>query len=105
MAIQDDLLAALARHIGRENGIGAAELARELGIPERRLRRLISAAIEGGAGIVGRPETGYYIPRTAEDVAEKIDLHRSRARHELRMASRLRKLVLPDLTGQMKLKT
>lgn len=102
---RDYLVAMLSCHIGRHNGICARALAAALGVRERRLRVLITEAIEDGVAIVGDPTSGYYIAETAEDVSRSIDFHRSRARHELRKAGRLRRLVLPDLAGQLKLRT
>lgn len=96
MPTRHDLLAILAHHVGRDNGITAEALGRALMVEPRRVRQLVTDAIEEGAGIVGGPATGYYIAATAEDVAESIAFHRRRARHELRKASRLRRLVLPD---------
>lgn len=102
----DDVLAALLGHRGHANGVSARDLARRLGVSERRLRTLISSLImERGVAIAGFPATGYFIAETAEEVERNVAFHRDRALHELRKASVLSRIPLPELLGQMKLKT
>ncbi|HWQ37050.1 MAG TPA: hypothetical protein VNM24_00360 [Burkholderiales bacterium] len=101
-----DLIAALGRRVGEARGIRAAELAAQLGCSERRLRTLISEAIEEhGTAICGHPSTGYYIAASAEELLRTIAFHRARALHELRKVSRLANIPLPDLLGQLRLET
>lgn len=104
-ATKNDVMAKLVFHIGAINGIRAADLARELGTTERRLRALITELIEDGVGVCGHPSTGYYIARTPAELEATIEFHKSRALHELHKASRLSKIPLPDLVGQLKLRT
>lgn len=106
MASTHDLTAVLAHHIGRGKGIRGEDLARLLGIEPRQVRKLISVAIEeDGAAICGHPSTGYFIAASAEELMETVDFHKHRAMHELRKASRLSNIPLPDLIGQLHLKT
>lgn len=106
MATANQLLTALAGHIGKGNGISAKALATRLGFDNTRsLRKLISCAIEtDGAAICGTPRDGYYIAATAEELLETIEFHDHRAKHELKKAGSLRRM-LGDLFGQIHLPT
>lgn len=105
MATVHQLLATLSRHIGRDQGITASQLAPQLGVLERQVRTLISEAREGGYGVCGTPRDGYYIAANAEELEETCQFLRNRAMHSLTLESRLRKLPLADLVGQLKLPT
>lgn len=95
------LLNALSRHQGRETGIAAKRLAEELHIPPRRLRKLISQAREEGIAICGKPASGYFMPVTPEELEETCKFLENRAFHSLRNLSRMRKVALPVLLGQL----
>lgn len=99
------VLAALQRHIGADAGVAAAALARHLDIPERRLRQAISALREDGIAICGHPRSGYYIAETAEELEHCCRFLRARAMHSLAIEARLRRIPLPDLLGQLRLRT
>ncbi len=105
MATVHQLLASLSGHIGRERGITAHQLAAQLGVLERQVRTLISEAREGGYGVCGTPRDGYYIAANADELEETCQFLRNRAMHSLALESRLRKLPLADLVGQLKLPT
>jgi len=106
MATIHDLTAVLAHHIGRGRGIRGDDLAKRLGLESRQVRKLISDAIEeNGTAICGHPSTGYFIASNADELMATVDFHKHRALHELRKASRLSKIPLPDLIGQLHLKT
>lgn len=106
MASKADLQAILARHIGAKNGIRARDLAGELDITERELRKMISLLIiEDGAGIAGTPAHGYFMPANASELDETVEFHKHRALHELLKASRLSGKPLAELAGQLRLKT
>lgn len=98
-----ELLNLLAFHQGRERGIGAADLARVAGIPERRLRTLISELRDQGTAICATPETGYFLAVTPEELNESCKFLHDRAMHSLRRASQMQKISLPDLFGQLML--
>ena len=53
---------------GRDNKISRESLVLCTGLPDRSVRRLISAARAQGSPIVGSPTGGYYIAETDEDV-------------------------------------
>ena len=101
MTTQTQLLNALAAHQGRDKGIPAQDLARELGLPPRKLRLLISAAREEGIAICGKPESGYFMPTTPEELQETCTFLENRAMHSLRKLSRMKRVALPVLLGQL----
>lgn len=93
------------QHSGRANGVSASSLAAALGVSERTLRLLISAAREEGTAIVGTPETGYFIARNGAELEECCAFLRSRAMHSLMIEARLRRVALPELLGQLRVPT
>ncbi len=103
--MKDLILAELQRHIGAANGITAEALSHVIDAPERRLRQLVSELREEGVAICARPETGYFIAATPEELEECCAFLRSRAMHSLMLESRLRKIPLPDLLGQLRIRT
>lgn len=105
-----DLLNALGKHVGAERGVSAENLVLEmqpgLSIDEmpgatRRLRAVISALREEGIAICGLPSGGYYLAENRDDLERTCRFLRSRAMHSLRQESKLRKLSMPELLGQM----
>jgi biotin operon repressor len=97
-----ELLNVLSRHRGAANGIHVARLASVTGQPERALRKLISELRTEGTAICGKPETGYFIAETADELNEFcIKYLEARAMHSLTLSSRLRKIPLPVLAGQL----
>lgn len=106
MATKHDVLAVLARHIGKRNGIKGEDLARALNTPSREVRKHITNLVnDDGIGICGHPATGYYIAATSDELQNTIDFHTQRALHELKKASSLSKQPLSDLVGQLHLRT
>jgi hypothetical protein len=53
---------------GKDNKISRQSLMLCTGLPDRSVRRLISAARADGHAIVGDPDGGYYMAETKEDV-------------------------------------
>lgn len=53
---------------GKENKISRKSLALCTGLPDRSVRRLISAARADGHAIVGDPEGGYYMAESEADI-------------------------------------
>jgi biotin operon repressor len=98
-----ELLNLLQAHRGRANGIHCAALASRAGLSERVVRRLISDLRFEGCGIVGTPETGYFLAQTPEEIKEFEEFHFARARHSLGIISRVRGIALPALLGQLSL--
>lgn len=104
-ATKDKLMAVLSRHIGRGHGIRVEALALRMGASERHVRRYVSELREDGIAICGTPTHGYYIAGTPQELEETCQFLRSRALHSLTLESRLRKVPLPDLIGQLHLRT
>jgi biotin operon repressor len=105
MITKHDVLAVLQRHQGHLNGVTAEQLALQLGIEKRQMRHLVTELRLEGIAVCGHPKTGYFIAATHEEMEETCKFLRSRAMHSLTLEARLRKLTLPDLLGQMRLKT
>lgn len=95
------LLNALSAHQGRANGIAAKHLAEQLGVPSRQLRRLISKAREEGIAICGKPNSGYFMPVTPEELQETCAFLEHRALSSLKKLSLMKRVALPTLLGQM----
>jgi len=105
MATKDDLVALLARHLGADNGASAEALARALDVPERRVRTLVTEAREEGVAIAATPEHGYFIAVLPDEIDMCCAFLRARAMKSLLLESRLRKIPLPELLGQMRLQS
>lgn len=104
MSNRIELLNQLAKHQGASAGITARELSREMGISRRQLRRLISEARdEEGFAICGTPSTGYYMATTPDELESSCRFLIDRAMRSLLLASRMRKVSLATLAGQLKL--
>lgn len=105
MATVPQLLQAMTGHIGRDRGITAQRLAGRIDAPVRTVRHLVTQAREDGIAICGTPRDGYFMAANAEELEETIDFLKSRALCSLTLASRLCKIPLVDLLGQLKLPT
>lgn len=103
MTTMTSLLNALSRHQGRDRGISARDLAAELDVPPRQLRKLVSAAREEGIAICGKPASGYFMAVTPEELQETCAFLEHRALHSLRKLSRMKRVSLPVLLGQLML--
>lgn len=97
-----ELLNVLSGHLGQARGIHMDHLAMRTGISARELRKLISRLREEGVAICGTPETGYFIAETPAELDDFcIRFLEARALHSLRLSSRMRKIPLPVLAGQL----
>lgn len=105
MINRNDLLTSLQNHIGANNGISAEQLARQHACEKRHVRTLVSELRTAGIAVCGHPRTGYFIAATPEELEETCQFLRSRAMHSLQLESALRQVPLPDLLGQMRLRT
>lgn len=99
------VLTVLSRHIGSGNGISMRQLEQQLDMPPRMIRQHISDLRDDGYAICGMPAEGYYIAATPEELQHTCAFLRSRAMHSLTLESRLRKIPLADLLGQLHLPT
>jgi hypothetical protein len=104
---KDQLLAALYEggHRGRANGVTSAALAARLGTNERVVRELVTELRNDGVAVCGHPERLLHRRDEAEELEETCAFLRSRAMHSLVLESKLRRLPLADLVGQLRLKT
>jgi len=105
---EHSLIAVLGNHIGKLNGITVSGLVRQIaGVTdaglERECRRLIMELRMKGHHICGRPETGYFIAATADELRETCEWLYSRAMTSLRQISAMQRVSLPDLRGQLNL--
>lgn len=105
MVTPDQALSLLAHHIGKGNGIGVKQLAQQLGIVERRARKIISDLRQEGHAVCGTPADGYYIAATADELERTCAFLHRRALHSLTLEARLKKIPLADLLGQLHLPT
>lgn len=104
-ATKHQLQTLLSMHRGRLQGIAGRAIAARLGLPARAVRHLVTELREDGVAVCGQPETGYFIAETDEELVETCEFLYSRAMHSLRVISILRQVPLPDLRGQLRLKT
>ncbi len=105
MADKDQLIVLLSRHVGEGNGMTAEQIAAALDTTQRQVRTLVSELRTAGTALCGHPRDGYYIAATDEELERTCQFLRSRAMHSLALESKLRHVPLPDLLGQLRLKT
>ena len=106
MATRNDLLALMSRcYTGETNGATAHTLAISLDCDERHVRTLVSELRAEGVAVCGHPKTGYFIAATPAELERTCEFLRSRAMHSLVLESKLRHVPLPELLGQLRLKT
>lgn len=103
--VSSDVLAALAPHVGKRAGIAVKALADALNTSPRQIRKLVTELRLEGIAVCGHPKTGYFIAAEAGELEDTCKFLRSRALHSLTLESKLRHVPLPDLLGQMHLKT
>lgn len=105
------VLQALGRHCGSSAGAHVGELAREIvhaqvdAGTERYLRAVIEELRLEGHHICGTPKHGYFIAATAEELEATCKFLYDRAMSSLTQVSRMKKIALPDLAGQLHIKT
>ena len=105
MATSNQLIGVLSGHIGKGNGISVKRLALKLQTTERNVRALVSEAREMDHAICGTPRDGYYMAATPDELEQTCKFLRDRAMHSLHLESRLRKIPLSDLIGQLHVPT
>lgn len=105
---RDLVLWHLAMHRGRDNGVRACDLVREIcgetspGL-ERQLRHCIEELRLDGQHICGHPASGYFIAATAEELDHTCQYLHDRAIKSIRQIARMRKVAEPDLRGQLRM--
>lgn len=103
MATKDDLITAMANHIGQARAIPSKQLAERLEIGDRRLRTLITECRMECIAICGHPSSGYYMAETEADLKDTLAFLKSRAMTSLTQMSRLSGKPLAELAGQLML--
>lgn len=96
----------IAARQGRAHAIGAADLARQSGLSNRVVRKVIKTLIEQYASPIAStptPPAGYYIPETLEEVLATTESLKSRALSILTRMARLRRVALPEVLHQLSL--
>ena len=99
------VLSILSRHAGKGNGISMRTLEQQTDLLPRLLRRHIADLRNDGHAICGTPRDGYYIAETPEELEATCEFLHNRALHSLGLESKLRKIPLADLLGQLHLPT
>lgn len=105
MSSKHDLSAILMRHLGRGNGITAKQLAAQLDVPPRWIRHLITELREDGVAVCGHPSSGYFIAENDAELEETCEFLYHRAMHSLSLIAKFKNVALPELRGQLRLKT
>lgn len=108
MISTDHLLQTLSLHIGQANGIHVKALVMEItgntnseAHEERVVRELISNLRMQGHHICGTPSAGYFIAQTEEELNDTCKFLFNRAMTSLEQVARMKKVSLPDLSGQL----
>ena len=97
------VLTALQSRIGEARGMHVAELSSVTMLHARICRKAIELLRLDGVQLCGKPETGYYIAATAEELTNTTDWMFKRAAKTLKQISRMTKVALPALVGQINL--
>lgn len=107
----DSVLIALSNHIGIDQGVTAYGLVQEIcGLfatkaDERALRRVIEQLRRDGHHICGHPAEGYYIAASEDELLRTCEFLHDRAMTTLAQVAAMRRVSLPDLRGQLRLRT
>jgi hypothetical protein len=106
------VLQALSQHIGRNQGITAAQLVCEIlclpvsdPVEERRLRRIVEDLRREGHHVCAHPTDGYFIAATASELDDTCAFLYERAMTSLKQIAAMKRISLPDLRGQLHLPT
>lgn len=100
IAEKDKLLVLLQCHVGRRNSLSSAAVAAALGYTEREIQALVDELRLSGIAIC-EEEGGYFIAGTADELKETCAVVRERARHYLELESKLRRVPLRDIAGEI----
>lgn len=106
---RDTLLAALRNHIGRNDGITATALCREVlcieptSADERRLRDLVVDLRLKGHHVCAHPTHGYFLAASAAELEATCAFLHARAMAGLAQVARMKGVSIPDLVGQGRL--
>lgn len=106
------VLTELSHHIGQENGIHVRELIQRITgqlisteALARKVREIVTDLRMDGAHICGHPTSGYFMADSPEELEHTLQFLRSRAISSLVLESRMRRISMPELIGQLNLPT
>lgn len=105
------VLLALERHIGADQGVSGNALSVEIAglyatpATERHVRKVIEALRTEGHHVCGHPSTGYFIAANDEELLRTCEFLHHRAITSLRQVAAMQRVSLPDLRGQLRLRT
>lgn len=105
----DSVLAVLSQHIGKARGISVRDLSWNVTnrspkqAHERQIRYVVTALRLEGHHICAHPSSGYYIAANEAELEETCKYLFDRGMTSLMQVSRMKKISLPDLHGQLKL--
>lgn len=105
-----DVLKALRNHQGKDNGATAASLVAEIigrvgiAVHERVLRAHVQTLREAGHHICADPVHGYFIAISDDELEETCCYLYGRAMTSLKQIAAMKRVSLPDLRGQLRLK-
>lgn len=107
------VLEALQNHIGMHNGVTAERLvfevtqdhnARRAEWGQRQLREIIVALRLEGHHVCAHPSSGYYIAASLEELDQTCRFLLMRSMTGLQQIAAMKRVALPDLAGQLRIK-
>lgn len=107
----DKVLQALSHHIGESNSVCSDRLVSEITqspsntVEKRFMRNVIKQLRADGYHICGTPHTGYYMAETMEELNKTCGFLYKRAMCSLTQIAAMKKVSIPDLSGQLNLPT
>lgn len=107
---RERLLAVLSRHIGARNGINVEQLAwRVFGAgatqrDQRQIRKLVVELRRKGEHICADPAHGYFMAETDAELDAACRFLYDRALTSLTQISAMKRVSLPDLAGQLRIR-
>ena len=107
----DRILEILSQHRGAEHGCTVTELVQSatqsIATPglERRARSLIEQLRRDGHHVAAHPSRGYFMAQTAEELDATCSFLYARAMTTLAQVAAMKRVSLPDLRGQLRLRT
>lgn len=100
------VLEQLVNCTGFDKGVSVADLVKSTGFSAREIRHAVTTLRLDGYGICAHPATGYFLAQNEQELDKYcLSFLKKRAMHTLKLISRISKTALPDLVGQLNLKT
>ena len=110
----ENLMVILTTHIGEEKAIGMGELYERVfekhwrnRINDTRALRSLITRMRHQGSLIGEIRSsnggGYYLARSTHELEKFFDKRKKEALKKLYMISRMKKISLPDLLGQMRI--